>query len=278
MDFGLVTGLTDLAPRPGELAADAEARGYTSLFLADHTHIPTSTPYSPRVNDLPTDFSRLLEPFCALTEAASATTTIRLGTGVCLVAQRDPIILAKQVATIDYLSGGRFIFGVGYGWNVAEMQQHGVDPGSRRQILREKILAMKVIWTTDEASFHGDHVHIEPFSAWPKPVQRPHPPIWLGGSGPTAFAHIAEFADGWFPPAGGVSAHREQLDKALTKRGRDIQTLTIAVNGPRPSVEAFRHYEAQGVSHVTLMVPADREEAFRELDRLDKIVAEYRAG
>lgn len=276
MDFGLVIGLTDLAPRPAELASEAEARGYTSLFLADHTHIPRATPYSPRVNDLPTDFSRLLEPFCALTEAATATSSIRLGTGVCLVAQRDPIILAKQVATLDHLSGGRFTFGVGYGWNVAEMRQHGVDPACRRQILREKVLAMKELWTKDEASYHGDHVHIEPSMSWPKPVQRPHPPIWLGGSGPTAFAHIAEFADGWFPPAGGVSSHREQLVRALAERGRDIQTVQVAVNGPRPSVEAFRHYEEQGVSHVALMLPADRDGAFQELDRLDKLVAAYR--
>ncbi|WP_227462354.1 LLM class F420-dependent oxidoreductase [Desertimonas flava] len=278
MDFGLVTGLTDLAPRPGELAAEAEARGYTTLFLADHTHIPSSTPYNPRVGDLPTDFSRLLDPFCALTEAAAATTSIRLGTGICLVAQRDPIVLAKQVATIDYLSGGRFIFGVGYGWNEAEMRQHGVEPRHRRRILREKVLAMKEIWTNDEASFHGEFVHIEPFSSWPKPVQRPHPPIWLGGSGPTAFAHIAEFADGWFPPAGGVTKHREQLEKALAEHGRDVGSVTFAVNGPRPSVEAFRHYEAHGATHVTLMVPAERDEAFRELDRLDEIVAAYRAG
>jgi probable F420-dependent oxidoreductase len=277
MDFGLVMGLTDLGPRPAEIAAEAEARGYTSLFLADHTHIPRATPYRPQVGALPTDFSRLLEPFCALTEAAAATTSIRLGTGVCLVAQRDPIILAKQVATLDYLSGGRFIFGVGYGWNVAEMRQHGVEPECRRQILREKILAMKEFWTKDEASYHGDYVHIEPSSSWPKPVQRPHPPIWLGGSGPTAFAHIAEFADGWFPPAGGVSSHRAQLVEALAERGRDIETVHIAVNGPLPSVEAFHHYEEQGVNHVTLLVPSDREEALPALDRLDKILAAYRA-
>jgi probable F420-dependent oxidoreductase len=278
MDFGLVTGLTDLAPRPAALAAEAEARGYTSLFLADHTHIPLATAYNPRVDDIPTDFSRLLEPFCALTEAACATSSIRLGTGVCLAAQRDPIILAKQVATLDHLSGGRFIFGVGYGWNEAEMRQHGVEPKDRRKILREKVLAMRELWTKDEASYHGEFVHIEPTSSWPRPVQSPHPPIWLGGSGPTAFAHIAEFADGWFPPAGGVSTHRAQLVEALAERGRDITSVHVAVNGPRPSVEAFRHYEAQGVDHVTLLVPADREEAFRTLDRHDEIIAAYRAG
>lgn len=278
MDFGLVTGMTDLALRPAELAAEAEARGYTSLFLADHTHIPLATPYEPRVNDIPTDFSRLLDPFCALTEAACATESIRLGTGICLVAQRDPIILAKQIATLDHLSGGRFIFGFGYGWNEAEMRNHGVDPRTRRKLAREKVLAMREFWTKDEASFHGEFVQIEPSSSWPKPVQKPHPPIWVGGIGPTAFAHLAEFGDGWFPPAGGVSAQREKLRRVLDEHGRDIDSIHFAVNGPLPSVEAFHHYESQGVQHVTLMVPAARDGALKELDRLDEIIAAYRAG
>lgn len=280
MEFGVMHYTTDLSLRPAAIAAELEERGYSSYFVPDHTHIPSSrtTPY-PGGGDLATDYPRFLEPFCALTEAAMATTRLRLGTCVCLVAQRDPIVLAKQVATVDHLSGGRFVFGIGYGWNVEEMRNHGLDASKRRAVLREKVLAMKRLWADEEGEFHGHHVDIEPTWLWPKPVQSPHPPIWLGAVGPTAYAHVAEFADGWLPIAGSrISKRRPGLDEVLIASGRDPSTVPTVVIAPMPSVEAFEHYERSGVAMVILHPPSACTETLRALDRFDEVIANYRGA
>jgi probable F420-dependent oxidoreductase len=202
MHIGVEIFPTDQTIGVVELAREVEARGFESLWFPEHSHIPTSraTPWGGKEGapPLPEFYWRTHDPFVALGASAAVTTTLKLATGICLVAQRDPIHTAKEVASVDSISNGRFIFGIGYGWNKEEMAQHGTSYGDRRAILRENILAMRSLWTDDEASFSGEHVSIEPSWAWPKPVQRPGPPIVLGGdAGPRTAADIAEFCDGW---------------------------------------------------------------------------------
>jgi probable F420-dependent oxidoreductase len=201
MQVGIAMFVTDKTVHPAELGALAEARGFDSLFVPEHTHIPLSrlTPH-PR-GPLQEHYKRTLDPFVALTAAAAATTSLLVGTGVCLVPERDPIILAKEVATLDLVSGGRFLFGVGAGWNVDEMQNHGTDPSSRFRLMRERVEAMKAIWTQDEASYHGELVDFDPIWEWPKPVQKPHPPVLMGGGGPRVLDRVLDYADGWVPNA-----------------------------------------------------------------------------
>src|SRR5438477_9837076 len=183
MRFGVTIFATDQTISPSEVAREAEARGFRSMYLPEHTHVPTSRRTRPATGDaeLPEEYKRTLDPFVALTAAAAVTTTIRLGTGVCLVAQRDPIVTAKEVATLDLLSGGRVTFGIGFGWNHEEMESHGVEPERRRDIAREKTLTIKRLWADDVASFHGEYVHLEPSWSWPKPTQRPGPPVLIRG-------------------------------------------------------------------------------------------------
>src|SRR5438132_676954 len=192
---------TDQSIRPDELAREAEERGFESIFYPEHTHIPTGRKTEwPGGGDLPEEYRRLHDPFIALTAAAGATDRIKLGTGICLVGQHDPIVLAKTVASVDVVSDGRFLFGVGFGWNTDEMEDHGVDPKFRRSIAREKVLAMKSLWTEEAGSFDGKYVHVPPSWSWPKPVQQPHPPILIGGAASdTVFKHVVEWADGWMP-------------------------------------------------------------------------------
>ena len=219
MQIGVEIFPTDQTIGAVELAREVEARGFESLWFPEHSHIPTrrATPWGGREGapPLPEFYWRTFDPFVALGACAAVTTTLKLATGICLVAQRDPIHTAKEVASVDALSNGRFLFGVGYGWNKEEMAQHGTAYGERRAILRENILAMKELWANDEASFEGEYVTIEPSWSWPKPTQQPGPPIILGGdAGPKTAAHIAEFCDGWMPIGG-----RHALDKWDEVRG-----------------------------------------------------------
>jgi probable F420-dependent oxidoreductase len=202
MKFGVLMFATDTSIGVVELARAAEERGMESLFLPEHSHIPVcrNTPF-PGGGDLPEEYRRALDPLIGLAAAAAATSTLRVGTGVCLVVQRDPIQLAKEVASLDLISGGRFLFGIGAGWNLEEMADHGTDPSRRFTLLRERVAAMKQIWAHDEAEFHGSLVDFDPMWQWPKPVQRPHPPILLGGHGPRALERVVEYADEWFPTA-----------------------------------------------------------------------------
>ncbi|MGH7310742.1 MAG: TIGR03619 family F420-dependent LLM class oxidoreductase, partial [Candidatus Rokuibacteriota bacterium] len=197
MDFGVVMFATDYAIRPDELGRALEERGFESLWVPEHTHIPASrrSPW-PGGPNLPREYWHSYDPFVALTAAATVTTRLRLGTGICLVIERDPITTAKEVASLDRLSGGRFIFGIGGGWNAEEMENHGTDFKKRWRVLRERVLAMKEIWTKEEAEFHGEFVRFDKIWSHPKPLQKPHPPILMGGDGPTTFDRVIEFADG----------------------------------------------------------------------------------
>lgn len=275
MQLGLTMFATDRAMPPAELAREAEARGYDSLYFPEHTHIPTSRRTPPPTGDaeLPEEYKRTLDPFVALTYAAAATTRLRVGTGICLVAQRDPIVTAKSVATLDHLSGGRFIFGIGVGWNEEEMESHGVDPRTRRARAREHVLAMQALWSDDAASFHGDFVRFEASHSWPKPVQRPRPPILIGGgAGPKLFAHIAEYADGWLPIGGaGVAAALPALHEAMRAAGRDPAEARVVIFGAIPDDAKMARYATMGISEVVFRVPpVGREELLPILDRYDR--------
>ena len=200
MKFGISMFPTDYAIHPAELAREVEGRGFESLWMPEHTHIPASrrTP-APGGGDLPEYYWHTYDLFVALTAAATATTRLLIASGICLIIERDPIITAKEIASLDSLSGGRFIFGIGGGWNAEEMANHGTDFKKRWHILRERVLAMKEIWTKDEAEFHGEFVNFDKIWSYPKPFQKPHPPILMGGSGPTTFDRVIEFCDGWLP-------------------------------------------------------------------------------
>jgi len=206
MNFGVTIFPTRYSIGPAELARAVEERGFESLFVPEHTHIPTSrrSPW-PGGPDLPDEYRETLDPFLALTAAAGVTERLLLGTGICLVVERDPITTAKEVATLDLLSGGRFLFGIGGGWNREEMEHHGTDPARRFAVMRERVLAMKEIWTHDVAEFHGEHVDLDPLWQWPKPVQQPHPPVLVAGNGPGTLARVLEYGDGSRSPAGAPS-------------------------------------------------------------------------
>src|SRR3954466_6146581 len=200
MDFGVLMFPTDDAVAPDELARMAEDRGFESLFFPEHPHIAVSRESDyPGGGELPAMYSHTHDPFVALAIAAAATKRILVGTGICLVIERDPITTAKEVASLDQLSGGRFLFGVGAGWNREEMANHGTDPGRRFGVMRERVEAMKAIWTEDEASYHGRHVDFDPIWSWPKPVQKPHPPVFIGGAGEKVLDRVLRFGDGWPP-------------------------------------------------------------------------------
>src|SRR5829696_323533 len=270
MDLGLTCFLTDRSITPVALARAAEERGFSSVWLPEHTHIPVSraTP-APMGEPLPEEYRRTLDPFVALATVAAVTGRLRLGTGICLVAQRDPVITAKEVATLDHLSGGRFTFGIGFGWNVEELGDHGVAFDDRRSVARERMLAMRRLWEQDEAAFTGEHVRLEPSWAWPKPVQRPHPPIFIGGAGgPSLFRHIAEYADGWLPIGGrGVRDALPQLRQAAEEAGRDPDELRVAPFGTVPSQGKLEHYASMGITEVVLQLPSGSEdEVLRVVD------------
>jgi probable F420-dependent oxidoreductase len=277
MEIGVEIFPTDRVPPPARVAAEAEARGLESLWFPEHTHIPTSrrTP-APAGEPLPEHYRRTLDPFVAIASAAAVTSTLKLATGICLVAQRDPIITAKEVASVDYVSDGRFLFGIGVGWNVDEMEHHGVDPKRRRALVRESVLAMKALWTQDEASFDGEMVSFSPSWSWPKPVRRPHPPIVMGGSaGPTTFAHVVEYCDGWMP----IHNRRDIIPRVAELRalaeesGRDPETIELGVFGVPPKQETIESYRDAGFSRVVVGLPQSDEAAIlATLDAAAKLV------
>ena len=272
---------TDYSIGPARLAAEVENRGFRSLWFPEHTHIPVGrkTPY-PAGGELPQEYSHTLDPFVALGVAAAVTERLLLGTGVCLVAQHDPIVLAKEVATLDLVSGGRFMFGIGVGWNEDEMEDHGVDPARRRAVVREKVLAMKALWTQDEASFDGEFVRFPPSWSWPKPVQQPHPPVLMGGAGgPVTFRHVIEYCDGWMPISGRADVARRsaELREEAAAAGRDPASLRLHVFGGRPDAEVLDHYQEAGADGVILWLPpASEDKVLAMLDRYDALVARYR--
>lgn len=261
---------------PGELAKALEDRGFESLFVCEHTHIPTSrrTPF-PGGGELPKRYIHTHDPFVALSFAAAQTTTLKLGTGICLITQRDPIITAKAVASLDQLSNGRFVFGLGGGWNVDEMENHGARYDTRFKLLRERVLAMKAIWTQEQAEFHGELVNFDPIWSWPKPAQRPHPPILLGGETDHTLKRVAEFCDGWFPRATATfepKAMRARLDGAAKAAGRDPSTLEMTVFRAPADADRLKPYRDAGVDRVLLEVPdLSRDEILTTLDKLSAL-------
>lgn len=262
---------TDYAITVTELAVELEDRGFDSLFLCEHTHIPTSrkSPW-PGGGDLPKQYIHTHDPFVALSFAASATKTLMLGTGICLMTQRDPIITAKEIASLDMLSGGRFIFGAGGGWNKEEMENHGTDPEIRFKLLAERLQAMKVMWTEEESAFNGDYVKIEPSWVFPKPVQKPHPPIILGGETIHTLRRVVDFCDGWLPRAGPAGSPTETMSKlkaVADEKGRKMSTLSVTVFRPTPQKSIVKAYEDAGTNRVLLEMPSvSRDEALKKLD------------
>ena len=278
MDFGVAIFPTETVQEPGELARMAEQRGFQCLLFPEHTHIPASrrTPY-PAGGELPPEYSRTYDPFVALTAAAGATERILIGTGICLVIERDPIITAKEVASLDRLSGGRFLFGVGAGWNEEEMEDHGTDPSRRFAIMRERIEAMKAIWSQDEASFAGRYVNFERIWSWPKPAQTPHPPILVGGNGRRVADLVIAYGDEWLPnrvPDDEMAARVEELRRRGAEAGRG--EIPVSVVGMMRDPRRIERLEQAGVHRGIFWLPADGREAVEQaFDRYVAAVREY---
>jgi len=278
--FGITMFPTDYSIQPVELARAVEERGLDSLFFPEHTHIPVSrkTPF-PGGGDLPKQYSHTHDPFVALGACAAVTKRIRLGTGICLVIQRDPITLAKEIATVDRLSDGRFVLGIGAGWNREEMQNHGADYANRWGLVREKILAMKAIWTQDEAEFHGEFVDFDPIWSYPKPAQRGGPPVWIGANSKWVFDRIAEYADGWMPIGGLGSGNMERLKAACEARGRKVADITLALFGAPTSPDPLRGRIEQGFDELIFNIASEPADVvLPQLDQLAKVVTAIRKG
>ncbi len=274
MIFGISTFVTDEGIAPGALATAIEERGFDSLFIAEHTHIPLSrkSPW-PRGGELPRRYYRTLDPFITLTAAAAATERLLLGTGVALVVERDPIITAKEVASLDLVSGGRVIFGVGVGWNHEEMENHGTDPRTRGKLTNERIRAMIEIWTKDEPEFHGQYVNFDPIGLWPKPVQQPYPPIYVGG-GSRAFDRIAQFGDAWLANGLPPGKLEPMLIELREVAGRDVPVTVFNASSERKDLEA---YARLGVERVLLSLPTLPEsETLDHLDNLAQVSTDTR--
>jgi probable F420-dependent oxidoreductase len=277
VNFGITMFATDRTISVPDLAREAETRGLYSLYIPEHTHIPTSRRTRPLTgeDELPEEYRRTVDPFVALAGAATLTQRIRLGTGICLVAQRDPIATAKAVATLDQLSDGRLEFGIGFGWNHDEMESHGVEVKRRRERAREHMLAMKALWTNDVASFSGEFVDLAPSWSWPKPMQAGGPPVLLGGAaGPKLFAHIAEYCDGWIPIGGaGVRAALPDLHRLCEAAGRDPASVRVVPFGTVPDAGKIDYYASLGIDEIVLRVPGgDASTVLPVLDRYADLV------
>jgi probable F420-dependent oxidoreductase len=267
---------TDYGMDISELARALEERGFESLFVCEHTHIPVSrrTPF-PGGGELPKRYKHTHDPFVALSFAAAATRKLKLGTGIALIPQRDPIVTAKSIASLDQLSNGRFILAMGGGWNVDEMENHGARYTTRFKLLRERVLAMKELWSKEEAQFHGEFVNFDPVWLYPKPKQRPHPPIFLGGESDHTLKRVVEFCDGWFPRTRGgwePKSAVERLNKAAAAAGRDPKTLSITVFAAPPDAAKLEPYRQAGIGRVLFEVPdRSRDEILQVLDRNAKL-------
>ena len=279
MELGLAHFATDYGMQPAELARRAEQLGFESLFFPEHTHIPVGrdTPY-PGGGGLPREYSHIIDPFVGLTAAAAATQRIKVGTGVCLIIERDPIVTAKEVATLDHISGGRFLFGVGAGWNIEEMTNHGTDPGTRFRRMRESVEAMKAIWTQDEAEYHGRIVDFGPIWSWPKPVQKPHPPVLVGGLGDKVLDRVVACGDEWIP-------NRVRSPEDLGERIAELQRraeaadrgrIPVTVFGAKAEVRLLERLKAAGVTRSLFYVRAGTpDEVERHLDELAEVAAAW---
>lgn len=266
LKIGAVMFFTTDSMQPAPLARALEERGFESLWVPEHTHIPSSrkTQY-PAGGPLIRPYYDIMDPFLALTAAATVTTKLKVGTGIALVTQRDPIVTAKVVSSLDQLSQGRFLFGVGNGWNQDEIENHGTDFASRHKLARERIEAMKTIWTQDEPEYHGEFVNFDKMKQWPKPAQRPHPPIIVGGAFPYAARRAIRYGDGWIPRADrlekdGVGVIIDKFRKMATEAGRDLSTLPISIFRVPDELDRLRFCEEIGVDRVVFTLPAEKED------------------
>jgi probable F420-dependent oxidoreductase len=271
VNFGVTIFPTEYTITITELARAAEDLGFESLWVPEHTHIPADrrSPWPGGV-ELPREYSHVLDPFVALSAAAAVTSRLKLGTGVCLIVERDPITTAKEVASLDYLSNGRFLFGVGGGWNLEEMANHGTDPTRRWPLMRERVLAMKAIWTHDEAEFHGEQVQFERIWQWPKPVQQPHPPVVVGGNGPHTLRRVLDYGDEWMPIVGRAGPSIEeriaQLPRLASEAGRG--PIPVTAWGVRADPEQIDRWTSLGVSRCIFgLPPAGADEVLPRLKR-----------
>jgi probable F420-dependent oxidoreductase len=278
MKFGIAVFPADYAADPATIARLVEERGFESLFFPEHTHIPVSrrTPY-PGGEELPPEYSHTLDPFVGLTAAAIATERLLVATGICLVIQRDPITTAKEVASLDHVSGGRFLFGVGAGWNEEEMENHGTDPRRRFGLMRERIEAMKAIWTEEEAEYHGRYVDFDPIWSWPKPVQKPHPPILVGGNGPKVLDRVLAYGDEWMPnriaDEDRFFARVAELQERARTAGRD--PIPVTFSGAPPKPDLIGRLANAGIHRCTFYVPpAPAGEIERHIDKRAAVVEE----
>ncbi|MCU1452094.1 MAG: luciferase family protein [Acidimicrobiales bacterium] len=277
MDFGIGYFPTHDGIRPDALARMLEERGQDALLFAEHTHIPASreSPY-PGGADLPAKYWHCYDLFVALTSAAAATTRLRVGSGICLVVERDPIITAKEVASIDHLSGGRFEFGVGAGWNREEMRNHGTDPRTRMELLRERVEAMKAIWTQHEASYSGDHVAFERIWSYPKPAQRPHPPVLVGGIGRTVLDRVLAFGDAWIPNYQDDDRLFERVAELRSRAERPIEVQMMSVPADPRVLERLRD---TGIRRALHWLPSGPEGPVeRALERWEEAIADFTGG
>lgn len=272
MHLGIMMFCTDETVGPAALARMIGERGFESMFLPEHSHIPAArtTPY-PRGGDLPREYHRTYDMFVGLAAAATAAPGLTIGSGIAVVPQHDPIYLAKQVASLDHLSGGRFVFGMGFGWNQQEIEHHGVSYRARRAVAREKMLAIRRLWSDEVASFGGEHVSFAESYLWPKPVQQPGPPVVLGGAaGPRLFQHIAEYGDGWAPiGARTIEEGLPALQEAFEAVNRDPGSIRLHAFDSRPEPGLVEHYAALGVERLVVTLPSlTGDAAARQLDDL----------
>ena len=277
MKFGVYMFPTDYAIDPVSLGRAAEGHGFESLFVPEHTHIPTSrrSPF-PGGGELPKEYSHTLDPFVALGAVAAATERLMLGTGICLVIERDPITLAKEIASLDFIYGGRVLFGIGGGWNREEMENHGTDPTRRWKVLRERIEAMQQIWTEDAAEYHGEFVDFDPIWQWPKPIQKPHPPVIIGGDGANTLQRVVRYGDGWMPIGrrADFKARIDELNQLSAAAGRADIPVTIFGAAPKP--EVIDAYAEAGVERLLFhLPPAPRDEVLPLLDQRAELVRQH---
>jgi probable F420-dependent oxidoreductase len=262
MKIGFYYFATDYSMPIVEVARALEEHGYESLFVPEHTHIPAArrSPW-PGGAELPKQYSHTLDPFVGLAAAAAATSTLRLGTGVCLLTEHDPIVTAKEVATLDLISGGRFEFGIGAGWNAEEMANHGTQFDTRFRVMVDRARAMQAIWTQDEATYEGEFTRFERIWSWPKPVQKPHPPILLGGETKYTLRRVVEFCDGWFPRGrdhfDDPAAEMARLKSFADEAGRDVKTISTTLFGGRPEQPYVEKCRAAGLDRVLFALPPD---------------------
>jgi probable F420-dependent oxidoreductase len=279
MEFGASIFFTDYSITPADLAVALEQRGFDSVWAAEHSHIPVPrrTP-PPGGGELAKRYYDVMDPFVTLTAAAAATKTLKVGTGVCLVIQRDTIQTAKLVASIDQVSGGRFLFGIGGGWNAEEIEAHGTVFATRMKKMREQIEAMKQIWTKDTAEYNGDIVKVPSMQTWPKPVQKPHPPVLLGGAFPWAARRAVRYGDGWYPNAssGDPEVYLPQLRQMAAEAGRDPNSLTVTIGGVAEDLKQLQRFRDLGVVRANVSLPAEGpDQVLPILDRWAKLIRQF---